>query len=347
MKKEIKTLFMATTLTLILCSCGAKKSENSDNASDVETEVIQENALSDEQETMPEEAESIQNKEEGTFSFKNFENLQFCFSSGAGGWATYLTINEDGSFEGEFFDGDLGCTGDGYPNGTMYQSVFSGQFTQPVKVNAYTYSMKIQEITYEKAFGTEEIRDGMLYCYCDAYGLEEAEDILIYLPGAPLTELPEEFRSWVGYYDLSYTTDTELPFYALNNETQQYGFSSYNIVENIKESVASVEEWSVSLEDSLEDESLSQVELNDTSEQIYMIWDSTLNQLWNVLKQTLDPEAMEALTVEERAWIVQKEQAVKEAGAEWEGDSMQPLAENLKAAEMTKARVYELLEMLP
>lgn len=347
MKKKIKTLFIATTLTLILCSCGTKESGNFDNTSDVETEVIQENASSDEQETMPEEAESIQNEEEGTFSFKAFENLQFCFSSGAGGWATYLTIDADGSFEGEFFDGDLGCTGDGYPNGTMYQSVFSGQFTQPVKVNAYTYSMKIQEITYEKAFGTEEIRDGMLYCYCDAYGLEEAKDFLIYLPGAPLAELPEEFRSWVGYYDLSYTTDTELPFYALNNEAQQYGFSSYNIVENIKESVASAEEWAASLEDSLKNDSLSQFELNDTSEQLYTIWDSTLNQLWNVLKQTLDPEAMEVLTVEERAWIGQKEQAVKEAGAEWEGGSMQPLAENLKAAEMTKARIYELLEMLP
>ena len=48
---------------------------------------------------------------------------------------------------------------------------------------------------YEKEPGTEEIIDGILYRYSDVYGLEDAEDILIYLPGAPLEKLPQEFRS--------------------------------------------------------------------------------------------------------------------------------------------------------
>ena len=41
-----------------------------------------------------------------------------------------------------------------------------------------------------------------------------------------------------------------------------------------------------------------------------------------------------------------KEKEVAEAGAEYEGGSIQPMVMNLKAAEMTKARVYELLELL-
>ena len=48
------------------------------------------------------------------------------------------------------------------------------------------------------------------------------------------------------------------------------------------------------------------------------------------------------LTEEERAWIKWKEQAVKDAGSEMEGGSMQPLLENDKAAEVTRERVYEL-----
>ena len=55
---------------------------------------------------------------------------------------------------------------------------------------------------------------------------------------------------------------------------------------------------------------------------------------------------MDALTVEEREWIALKEQAVADAGAAYEGGSMQTMIMNQKAAEMTKERVYELLELL-
>lgn len=46
------------------------------------------------------------------------------------------------------------------------------------------------------------------------------------MPGAPIAELPEGFRSWVGYYNLHDITDTGLPYYGLYNETQECGFSS-------------------------------------------------------------------------------------------------------------------------
>ena len=55
---------------------------------------------------------------------------------------------------------------------------------------------------------------------------------------------------------------------------------------------------------------------------------------------------MEALTIEEREWIEKKERAIREAGAKYEGGTLQPMEEALKGAELTKARVYELLEIL-
>ena len=328
MKKKIIAFMLAAIMGFSICSCGKSEQEKSGQ-------------------NVSKESESSQMTETETgFSYADFTNLEFSFCSGAGGWATYMTIDADGSFYGEFFDGELGSTGDGYPNGTMYRADFHGQFTEPVKVNEYTYAMQIQEINYEEELGKEEIKDGVLYCYTTAYGLDEAEDILIYLPGAPLAELPEEFRSWVGYYDLSNTIDTELPFYALNNEVMQYGFSSYDIVETLKESISYTESWAISLENSIQNDSLTQTEYNEKTQQLYEMWDYQLNELWGVLKRILDEETMKILTIEEREWIAKKEQAVAEAGTEYEDGSIKPMIMNLKAAEMTKDRVYELLELL-
>lgn len=343
MKEKTITWLLAGVIALSLYGCGSKTEKS--EAVVTEPEMTQET----EQESEGTDPEEIQETaEENGFSFTELERLEFWFSSGAGGWATQMTIQPDGSFSGEYFDSDMGSTGEGYPNGTQYQCNFSGQFTEPVKVNDYTYSMQIQEIQYEKEAGTEEIKDGILYVYSDAYGLDEAEDILIYLPGAPLAELPEEFRSWIGYSDpmMEMTDETELPFYALNNEAQQEGFSSYDIVENVKEIVAAVEENEIALESSLENDFLSQADYNEKTGEMYGTWDNALNQVWKVLKQMLDEDEMEALTVEERAWIAEKEQAVTEAGKEAEGGSLEPMLRNLKGAELTKERVYELLEYL-
>lgn len=351
MKKSTIAFILAGTMLMAVYGCSSKEPEISDNHTNTENEAVGEDTLSKEQvqdQQLYQGQEQTEDNEgaEDAFSFAELTDLQFSFCSGAGGWATLMFIHEDGSFSGEYFDGELGSTGEGYPNGTMYQCDFSGQFTQPKKVNDYTYSMQISEINYAEEAGTEEISDGVLYCYTTAYGLDDAEDILIYLPGAPLAELPEEFRSWVGYYDLSYTTDTELPFYALNNEAQQFGFSSYSIIDDMRESIAYTEEWAAELENAIKNDPLTQTEYNEKSKELYQMWDSALNTVWGVLKQTQDAETMSVLTVEEREWIALKEQAVAEAGAEYEGGTMQPMAMNLKAAEMTKARVYELMEFI-
>lgn len=348
MKKSMIALILGGTLLMVVCSCSSRETETTDhnrNTGNVEIETAQDEPLIETQEQESEQAENPENEEE-LFEFANFAELEFNFYSGVGGWATTMYVNEDGSFYGEYYDSERGIAGEGYPNGTMYQCDFSGQFTEPVKVNDYTYSVQISELNYEEEAGKEEIRDGVMYCYSTAYGLDDAEDILIYLPGAPLAELPEEFRSWIGYYDLSNTEDTELPFYALNNETRQFGFSSCNIVDNLRESIAFTEEWTAELESSIENDALTQAEYNEKSQELYEMWDWALNSVWGVLKQTQDAEAMSDLTVEEREWIALKEQAVADAGAEYEGGTIQPMIMNLKAAEMTKARVYELLELL-
>ena len=223
MKKKITGIILAGSMVCLACGCGKQEIEQTSLA-----DSTAENSAVRQIETVgTDDASGKEDTAETPFSFSVFSNLQFCFSSGAGGWATLLDIDADGGFSGEYSDGEMGVTGEGYPNGTRYQCDFSGRFTQPVKVNDYTYSMRIRELNYAEEPGTEEIKDGTLYCYSTVYGLDGAENILIYLPGAPIAELPEGFRSWVGYYELNDMADTELPYYGLYNETQEYGFSSY------------------------------------------------------------------------------------------------------------------------
>ncbi len=156
--------------------------------------------------------------------FKELAGYTYDFSSGAGAWATVLHIEKDGSFYGDYHDADAGETGDGY-EGVVYLCQFKGQFTAPEKVSDYIYRMRIETISYENEKGTEEIADGMLMKYEDPYGLENAEDIYIYRKGVPLSELPEEYLSWVTGKSINLDGQETLPFCGIYNESRQEGFS--------------------------------------------------------------------------------------------------------------------------
>lgn len=294
---------------------------------------------------VPEENDMQEEVSEEVLFFSEFKDLEFYFSSGAGAWRTVLQIEEDGSFSGEYSDSDMGSKGEGYPNGTIYFCTFEGKFSEPVKVNDYTYSMKIEEISYENEIGTEEIIDEVLYCYSDAYGVAGSEEILIFLPGAPTAELPEEYMSWVRN-DMEDPEAQELPFYGLYNVKEQNGFSSYDISGRIDDMMAATEEWALTIKASLENDPLSQAEMNIKSKELYDVWDSALNTLWVELKDTLPEDEFEVLLEEQRAWISAKEKAVEEAGKEYEGGSIYSLIVNSEAAELTEQRVYELYEIL-
>ena len=279
------------------------------------------------------------------FSFADVEGIEFYFSSGVGAWDTHLTIKPDGSFSGNYHDSNMGETGEGYPGGTKYCCDFDGSFTEPQKVDDYTYVFELKDLDYLTETGSQEIKDQILYVYSDAYGLDDPGEFYMFLPGKPLDELPEEFRSWVGYYDLSRTNDTTLPFYGLYNENAKEGFSGYPVQQSqIAGIVTDAEEKSSALVTELEGGDLPQTQLNISSGELFQIWDDALNEIWAFLKNNLDTEAMEELTKEELSWIADKEADVKKQGSEFEGGSLQPYVENMAAYQWTRDRVYELKE---
>lgn len=110
--------------------------------------------------------------------------------------------------------------------------------------------------------------------------------------------------------------------------------------------ITSIEEQSDSIKSSLENDPLTQMEMNEKSQELYELWDGALNYLWGELKKTLLEEEFEKLRDEQRIWIADKEKAVEEAGKEFEGGSLYPTIVNGEAASITEKRVYELYELL-
>lgn len=157
------------------------------------------------------------------------ENMEFMFSSGAGGWRTVMYLNSDGTFSGIYTDSELGSTGEGYPNGTYYVSEFSGKFGNIKKVNDYTYSMEIADIELVNEPGEEWIDDDVLYIASDPYGIDGGKDFILYLPDAPVSEMSEEFLSWWPYrFDYNENPKTTISCYGIKNVSNDNGFFTYN-----------------------------------------------------------------------------------------------------------------------
>ena len=117
-------------------------------------------------------------------------------------------------------------------------------------------------------------------------------------------------------------------------------------LQTLETAISAAAEEAARLEESLQDEMLTQLEMNETAGAIYAVWDDALNTAWEILQETLDDETMTQLEAEQEEWIAQREDAVQAAGTEVAGGSMYALAVNLKAAEITQKRVYELMEYL-
>ncbi len=353
MKKKTITILLTAVLgsAVALTGCGSTGTTDSSTGAADSTE----SAASDSRDSS--------STGDASDLFAAMADYQFEFASGAGGWSTELTVDADGSFTGLYHDSEMGETGDGYPDGTVYVCNFSGTFAAPEQVDEYTYKTKIESITSEKEDGTEELADDMRYVYSTPYGLQDAEDIYIYTPGAVIADLPEGYQSWIQFASDGETT---LSYYGIYNEKGDAGFYSYDYSEfgheeeslsdvgttdidtyipaesAIGQELAGIEEKEEAIDQKLEGESLTQTEMNELAEQKFKLWDDELNSIWKRLKDMLTDEEMAELTKTEKAWITEKDKQVEEAGADYKGGSMETMVTNLKAAELTKKQVYEL-----
>lgn len=141
---------------------------------------------------------------------------EFVFTSGVGGWETYITLNGDGKFTGQYHDSDLGDMGERYANGTVYICDFSGEFVNPIKINEYIYSVKLKSLETEGDFGSIYYENNTRYIVSKPYGFENADEFLIYLPGCPLDDTTEEFIGW-SFINSQVLTKIPVGIYGLYN----------------------------------------------------------------------------------------------------------------------------------
>lgn len=129
--------------------------------------------------------------------------MEFVFSSGSGAWRTILTLQADGTFTGKYSDSNMGETGDGYPNGTVYLCSFAGRFSMSERLDVHSYSLTLEDVTSDLPANEEWIDDGILYVSAGPYGLYNdnvdgamSRSFVLYAPTAPVFGLDEDLLSW-------------------------------------------------------------------------------------------------------------------------------------------------------
>lgn len=172
------------------------------------------------------ERDAIENGLPEVFDLSALRNVGFTYASGVGAWMTDLRIAEDGTFWGGYHDSEMGDSGEEYPNGTVYGCLFAGQLSVAEAVNEYTRLLKIDSIMPDEGQLPEHIEEGIRYITTGPVGLEDTAELMLYLPGAPLAELPEGFVTWTRLQGLPEETET-LPCFGIYNAAQDAGFIGY------------------------------------------------------------------------------------------------------------------------
>ncbi len=145
------------------------------------------------------------------------------FSSGVGGWSTSLTFGENGAFEGNFHDREMGETGEGYPDGTIYTCLFHGRLSAAEQLSDTSWLLKVEENVIDEGQESEIIDDGVRFAASEPYGLYKASKVVLYLPGTPVRDLPEGFLIWSHLNEIDPDADV-LPYCAVWNEAEEAGF---------------------------------------------------------------------------------------------------------------------------
>ena len=220
----MKKILFIFVLAALLCfsACSAPLSGATDN-----TEAKPNNSIAD---TTPEstatEPVETENFDPGYFPVPE-EPADFSCLSGAGGWRTVLSINRDGTLTGYYEDSEMGSTGEGYPNGTIYVCDFTAVVTDMEKINEYSAKMRLFDITPHKDIGTEWIKDDIRYVVGNPVGIYDpetnqlCEDYILYLPNTPIDEVPAEFLTNWPYQGEEKTT---LSCYGILNVATNDGF---------------------------------------------------------------------------------------------------------------------------
>lgn len=359
--KKWTALALVPWLSITL-GCGDADTATQEESTQHETQILElesaesQAAQSQSVETQTAESQAAQSQisESGEepqaldLTFADLSGYVFEFSSGAGAWSTELTIEKDGYFHGQYHDSDMGDAGEGYDNGTVYSSVFSGHFTDLTKTDDTVWTMEIADISYQDTVGETRIDaiDKIRYIYTGAYGL--GDTMSVYWAGTPTADLSGEEMSWVGLWLENTDGESTLTMPVIADAATGEAFYSYDRQSPYKEAKALLESCQYSYEEMQAEiqQATTQGDMNLYAQRMYENNDDCLNQIWTLVKYNTDENEYAAILEEQRAWIAEKEAEEERISAEWEGGSGEPLARYTSLADMTMERCEALVEYL-
>lgn len=154
--------------------------------------------------------------------------VDLLFASGAGAWGTWLTVHPDGTFTGQYSDGEMGSNGAEYPNGTRYICDFSGSFGDLRRRTDGSYLMTLQALTCEVEPERQWIEDGVRMIASTPYGIEGGETFVLYPPDTAAAGLSGEFLRWCpDAWSLQQGELETIKGYSLRNVNTEQGFFSH------------------------------------------------------------------------------------------------------------------------
>lgn len=109
--------------------------------------------------------------------------------------------------------------------------------------------------------------------------------------------------------------------------------------------VSSITQQSDAIKASLENDVLTQLEMNDQSQALRDLWDRAMNYVLGAMQFKMSEEKFAELMAAQELWLAERDAAVEEAGKAVEGGSLYALTVNMEAARLTEARVNELYEL--
>ena len=151
------------------------------------------------QETTSEQTEA-QTAEAVSADTLDFSDLpeELRYSSGFGHWADDMTLHDDGTFDGMLYDRDAGVS-------ELYIRIYNGKFTKPQKLTDHSYSMRIEflNVTNDQdkldELGDEEYYKDYKIIPVEDPPLDRDREVIIFLPGTPLSEIPDECYQWIHF----------------------------------------------------------------------------------------------------------------------------------------------------
>lgn len=160
-------------------------------------------------------------------TLEQLSGLEWSFSSGVGAWSTDMRIAEDGSFSGEFHDGEMGEADEAYPNGTIYGCSFTGALSILEQVSDYSWKVRIDRLEMDGTPGDESIEEDVRYVTSEPYGITEGDEMLLFVPGTPVDMLTEDMQMWSHIIFEEVKPET-LNDWFLYSEANESGFVGYS-----------------------------------------------------------------------------------------------------------------------